>query len=148
MSFQFSLKLIFSFFPIVIYKGRKSFSKALIQLIIVEVVVKLFFQNMKSFIILFLTSSSLVLAQSDGSEPRFSIGLGVLAPSYSQKLDGNGRLDVNQDKNGFSYSLNNVVHPSSSGSGLQNDHKVSQKVLISKLSLIQDLKNKIFKKIF
>jgi hypothetical protein len=103
---------------------------------------------MNSFIILILTSSSLVLAQSDGSEPRFSIGLGVLAPSYSQKLDGNGRLDVNQDKSGFSYSLNNVVHPSSSGSSLQNDHKVSQKVLISKLSSIQDLKNKLFLKVF
>jgi hypothetical protein len=103
---------------------------------------------MKSFIILFLASSSLVLAQSDGSEPRFSIGLGVLAPSYSQKLDGNGRLDVNQDKSGFSYSLNNVVHRSSSGSGLQNDHKVSQKVLVSKLSLIQNLKNKLFLKKF
>lgn len=42
-------------------------------------------------------------------QPRFSIGLGVLAPSYSQKFDGNGRLDFNQEENGgFSFSLNNV----------------------------------------
>lgn len=51
-------------------------------------------------------------AESD-DEPRFSIGLGTLAPSYSQKfgLDGSTRLDFNHRKNGFSYSLTNHHHP-------------------------------------
>ncbi|XP_074601809.1 uncharacterized protein LOC141855607 isoform X3 [Brevipalpus obovatus] len=46
-------------------------------------------------------------------EPRFSIGLGTLAPSYSQKfgVDGRTRLDFNHRKDGFSYSLSNNHHP-------------------------------------
>lgn len=46
-------------------------------------------------------------------EPRFSIGLGTLAPSYSQKfgVDGATRLDFNHRKDGFSYSLTNHHHP-------------------------------------
>jgi len=80
---------------------------------------------MQNIIVLLLAGSSLALAtsQNDDSEPRFSIGLGVLAPSYTQKLAGNGRLDVNQDKSGFSYTLNNVVHPSSTSSA-QHEYKV------------------------
>jgi len=50
----------------------------------------------------------------DNKPPRFSIGLGVLAPSYSQKFgtDGKTKLDFNSEKDGaFSYSLTNVNHP-------------------------------------
>lgn len=45
-------------------------------------------------------------------EPKFSLGLGTLSPSYSQKLgpDGRTKLDFNQEKNGFSYSVSNVNH--------------------------------------
>ncbi|XP_015782431.1 uncharacterized protein LOC107360312 [Tetranychus urticae] len=46
-------------------------------------------------------------------EPRFSIGLGTLAPSYSQKfgVDGKTRLDFDHRANGFSYTLTNNHHP-------------------------------------
>src|SRR5258708_3626967 len=52
-------------------------------------------------------------APKDDLPPRFSIGLGVLAPSYSQKFgdDGKIKLDYNQEKGGYSYSLSNLVHP-------------------------------------
>lgn len=45
--------------------------------------------------------------------PRFSIGLGVLSPSYSQKFgdDGKIKLDFNQGKGSYSYSLSNIIHP-------------------------------------
>lgn len=51
-----------------------------------------------------------------GDDAKFSIGLGVLAPSYSQKFGDSGSLDVNQEKNGFSYTLNNQGHPGSRSS--------------------------------
>lgn len=61
------------------------------------------------FIVLLINSNVFGDGSSKNDEPRFSIGLGVLAPSYSQKLPGNGRLDVNQESNGaFSFNLNNV----------------------------------------
>jgi len=87
-------------------------------------------QNIIGFflaIIITLTS-----AQSSNNQRRetmkspFSIGLGVLSPSYSQKIGGSGSLDVMQDNSGFSYALNNVAHPSSSLEGrIVNDERVS-----------------------
>ena len=74
------------------------------------------FPSIMKFSVLFVLALSGITLAQDGKEPRFSIGLGVLAPSYSQKLAGNGRLDVDQNKNGFSYTLNNVPHPSSGSS--------------------------------
>ncbi|XP_054158789.1 interleukin enhancer-binding factor 3-like [Oppia nitens] len=56
-------------------------------------------------------------AGGGGGAPKFSIGLGVLAPSYSQKFDGSGTLDFNQDQNGYSFSLNNVGHHGQGGGG-------------------------------
>lgn len=56
-------------------------------------------------------------------QPKFSIGLGTLSPSYTQKLgpDGKTMLDFNTDKNGFSYSISNVNHQSSlTQSGSEN----------------------------
>lgn len=43
------------------------------------------------------------------NEDKFSIGLGVLSPGYTQKF-GNTALDFNQDKNGFSFTLSNNGH--------------------------------------
>lgn len=55
-------------------------------------------------------------------QPKFSIGLGTLSPSYTQKLgpDGKTQLDFNTDKNGFSYSISNVNHQSLTQSGSEN----------------------------
>lgn len=53
-------------------------------------------------------------------KPRFSIGLGVLAPSYSQKFgaDGKTKLDVDSKQDGsFSYSLSNLNHETRAVSG-------------------------------
>ena len=52
-------------------------------------------------------------SEYSNDEPRFSIGLGTLAPSYSQKFgaDGQTRLDFDHRSNGFSYSLTNNHHP-------------------------------------
>lgn len=64
---------------------------------------------------------------ADDKPPRFSIGLGVLAPSYSQKFgsDGKTRLDFNSEKDGaFSYSLSNVQHPVAALSQVKDDKKV------------------------
>jgi len=58
----------------------------------------------------------------DDKPPRFSIGLGVLAPSYSQKFgtDGKTKLDFNSEKDGaFSYSLTNFNHPQQPQSAAQ-----------------------------
>lgn len=59
------------------------------------------------------SKSSSSSEEDDSGEPRFSIGLGTLAPSYSQKfgLDGNTRLDFDHHNNGFSYTLTNHHHP-------------------------------------
>ncbi|KAG0412433.1 hypothetical protein HPB47_010444, partial [Ixodes persulcatus] len=50
----------------------------------------------------------------------FSIGLGVLSPSYSQKIgvDGSTKVDFNQEKSGFSYSVSsgNPAEKGSAGS--------------------------------
>lgn len=43
------------------------------------------------------------------NDDKFSIGLGVLSPGYTQKF-GNTALDFNQDKNGFSFTLSNNGH--------------------------------------
>jgi len=43
------------------------------------------------------------------NDDKFSIGLGVLSPGYTQKF-GNTALDFNQDKNGFSFTLSNNAH--------------------------------------
>lgn len=63
-------------------------------------------------------------------EPKFAIGLGTLSPSYSQKLgpDGRTKLDFNQEKNGFSYSINNMNHQHSLQTGESGNSvtKVSQ----------------------
>lgn len=60
-----------------------------------------------------LDNTNLKTLASEKEEEKFSIGLGVLSPSYSQKFgeDGKTKLDFNSDKGGFSYSLTNVVHP-------------------------------------
>lgn len=62
-------------------------------------------------------------------EPRFSIGLGVLAPSYTQKFDdaGKTKLEYNQEKGGWSYSLSNANHPTAV-SASQPEKKVEVKV--------------------
>lgn len=62
-----------------------------------------------------LDNTNLKTSASEKEEEKFSIGLGVLSPSYSQKFgeDGKTKLDFNSDKGGFSYSLTNVVHPQS-----------------------------------
>lgn len=52
-------------------------------------------------------------SSSTDDKTRFSIGLGVLAPSYSQKFgsDGKTKLDVDTKSDGsFSYSLSNLNH--------------------------------------
>jgi len=63
----------------------------------------------------FVDNANLKTAASE--EEKFSIGLGVLSPSYSQKFgeDGKTKLDFNSEKGGFSYSLTNVVHPHQPG---------------------------------
>lgn len=43
------------------------------------------------------------------NDDKFSIGLGVLSPGYTQKF-GNTALDFNQDKDGFSFTLSNNGH--------------------------------------
>jgi len=66
-----------------------------------------------------LTSADHLKASSSDNKETFSIGLGVLSPSYSQKFgeDGKTKLDFNSEQGGFSYSLTNVVHPAQSGPG-------------------------------
>ncbi|XP_074601563.1 uncharacterized protein LOC141855417 [Brevipalpus obovatus] len=61
---------------------------------------------------LMMSASAYAKVTKRDDEPKFSIGLGTLSPSYSQKLgpDGRTKLDFNQEKNGFSYSVSNVNH--------------------------------------
>lgn len=56
------------------------------------------------------------VAKQAESAPKFSIGLGTLSPSYSQKFgnDGSTKLDFNSEKDGYSFSLSNVNHPTTS----------------------------------
>ena len=59
-------------------------------------------------------------SSSTDDKPRFSIGLGVLAPSYSQNFGSNGKtkLDVDTKSDGsFSYSLSNLNHETQAISG-------------------------------
>ncbi|EEC14129.1 conserved hypothetical protein [Ixodes scapularis] len=66
------------------------------------------------FLVLFVGAA---LAEEKDS---FSIGLGVLSPSYSQKIgvDGSTKVDFNQEKSGFSYSVSsgNPAEKGSAGS--------------------------------
>lgn len=70
-----------------------------------------------------LPPSQLLLALTCGAalagddKDSFSIGLGVLSPSYSQKIgpDGSTKVDFNQEKSGFSYSVSSG-EPNAKGS--------------------------------
>ncbi|XP_023226208.1 uncharacterized protein LOC111626913 [Centruroides sculpturatus] len=55
------------------------------------------------------------LAAARAGDDSFSIGLGVLAPSYSQRVgpDGSVKVNFDQQKNGFSYSVTNGASPTS-----------------------------------
>jgi len=91
----------------------------------------------------FSDGSNLKTAASE-EEEKFSIGLGVLSPSYSQKFgeDGKTKLDFNSEKGGFSYSLTNVVHPhqpgaSSSASLSQGSAATSSPIATNTLNKVQ-----------
>ncbi|KAH7946967.1 hypothetical protein HPB52_006442 [Rhipicephalus sanguineus] len=58
-------------------------------------------------------------AGDDKDDDSFSIGLGVLSPSYRQKIgpDGNTKVDFNQEKDGFSFSVSSGEPNAKTASG-------------------------------
>ncbi|KAH8020689.1 hypothetical protein HPB51_002638 [Rhipicephalus microplus] len=57
--------------------------------------------------------------KDDADDDSFSIGLGVLSPSYRQKIgpDGNTKVDFNQEKDGFSFSVSSGEPNAKTASG-------------------------------